>query len=123
MRARDAFRISPTGTNPFTVLGSLRADIRKPYFSTLPALELMDFNSGASANKVGIPGKTPVGGWYTVSLNSTGLKNINKLGTTQLRLYFSLDDNNNHVADYVSFFSGDAGGADAPTLTVYYTVP
>ncbi len=43
----------PVHTNPFTVLGSLLVDVRKPSFGTSPALQLADFNAVASAARVG----------------------------------------------------------------------
>jgi hypothetical protein len=45
---------------------------------------------------------------------------VNKTGTTQIRLRFSLDDNNDHKANYVSMYSGNAGSASQPRLIVYY---
>jgi hypothetical protein len=78
---------SAVGINPFTVLGILYADIRKGYFSTSPALELADFNTAATASKIGSFGKTPISGWYTATLNATGRTDINKTSLTQLRLY------------------------------------
>ena len=32
---------------------------------------------------------------------------INKLGRTQIRLRFGVDDNNDNAADYMKFLSGD----------------
>jgi hypothetical protein len=55
-----------------------------------------------------------------VTLNAAGLTNVNKTGLTQFRLYFSLDDNNNHVADFMQFFSGNAPIASRPVLSVIY---
>ncbi len=114
---------APIGTNPFSVLGSLLVDIRKPFFGTTGALQLGDFNAAASAARVGAFNKTPSAGWYSVALNSAGLSNINKSGPTQLRLYFSLDDNNNHLSDLMNFFSGSAPAANRPALVITYYVP
>ncbi|HTP00348.1 MAG TPA: hypothetical protein VMJ64_03170, partial [Anaerolineales bacterium] len=114
---------TPKGANPFAALGSLRVDIRKPYFGTTAALQLPDFNTEPSAAAVGTFGKSPSAGWYSAALNAAGLTNINKTGSTQLRLYFSLDDNNNHAADYKQFFSGNAIAANRPVLSIVYSLP
>jgi hypothetical protein len=43
---------------------------------------------------------------------------------TQLRLGFLVDDNNNSVADYLAFYSGDAtNAAYKPVLLVTYYIP
>ena len=112
---------TPVGTNPFNILGSLFTDIRKGFFGAAP-LQLTDFQAVASANKVGFFNKIPSAGWYTNTLNATGNSNINKLGLTQFRLYFAKDDNNNHVADFKKFLSGNSS-VGAPTLTITYTLP
>ncbi|MGC1378808.1 MAG: DNRLRE domain-containing protein [Anaerolineales bacterium] len=110
------------GKNPFSVLGSLWADIRQGFFGSASTLQLGDFNAVASAVKVGAFNKTPVGGWYTDTLNAAGLLKVNKTGLTQLRLYFATDDNNNHIADYMKFFSGN-NPANKPVLVITYVMP
>jgi serine protease len=112
---------APVGSNPFSVLGNLFTDIRKGTFGAI-ALQLTDFQVAASASRVGFFNKTPSAGWYTNTLNATGLANINKFGPTQFRIYFAKDDNNNHVADYMRFLSGNAA-TGKPTLTITYAVP
>jgi plastocyanin len=111
----------PVGSNPFNVLGSLWADIRQGPFGTA-VLQLGDFNTPASATKVGAFNKIPANGWYTDTLTAAGLGKVNKLGLTQLRLYFATDDNNNHRADYMKFFSGN-NTINKPVLVITYTVP
>jgi hypothetical protein len=113
---------SAVGSNPFSILGSLYADIRKGYFGSSSSLQLIDFNAAASASKVGTFGATPVSGWYSATLNSSGRSNINKTSLTQFRLYFSKDDNDNNMADYMKFFSGDASSGK-PQLIITYTLP
>ena len=81
---------------------------------------MTDFNAAPSAAKVGIFNETPSSGWYSVTLNAAGLTGINKAGTTQFRLYFSLDDNNNHLANVLHFFSGNAPTASRPQLVITY---
>jgi hypothetical protein len=114
----------PTGTNPFSVLGGLLVDIRKPYFGTTGGLQLGDFGAVASAWKVETFGAAPAAGWYSVTLNAAGRSNINKYGITQFRLRFARDDNDNRRADYMKFYSGDArASAYRPLLLIQYTVP
>jgi hypothetical protein len=113
---------SAVGSNPFSILDSLYADIRKGYFGSSSSLQLADFNAAATASKVGAFGTTPVSGWYSATLNSTGRSNINKTSLTQFRLFFNLDDNDNNVADYMKFVSGDAS-SNKPQLIIKYTLP
>jgi hypothetical protein len=109
------------GKNPFNVFGKLLVDIRNGWFGSTAALQLSDFNGAASALKVGNFSKTPVAGWYSAPLNIVGLNNINKTGLTQLRLHFTLDDNNDHRANYLKFVSGNATSGQ-PVLVITYIV-
>jgi len=111
----------PVGKNPFAVLGKLKADIRKGWFGTSSKLVLSDFQAKPTAASVGIFGKVPSGGWYTAPLNAKGRAKINKTGLTQFRLYFSIDDNNDTVADYMKFLSGNSG-TGKPELIINYTL-
>jgi len=50
-----------------------------------------------------------------------GLAAINKTGTTQLRVYFNLDDDNDRIADYIGYYSGESStSANRPQLVVTY---
>ena len=67
----------------------------------------------------GPEGPTPVG-TYRASLAAAALGSVSRTAITQLRLRFTLDDNNDHGADYISFWSGNAGTAsNRPLLWVY----
>ena len=112
---------TPVGTDPFTILGSVWADMRTGNFGTA-ALELTDFNATASAPGVGAFNSTPSNGFYTLTLNATGRSTINLLGRTQFRLRFGIDDNNDNAADYMKFLSGDFTSSQ-PELTITYIVP
>lgn len=114
---------TPTGKNPFSVLGSLWADIRQGPFSGNSGLQLSDFKASASANKVGAFSSTPSSGWYTTVLNATGLSRINTTGLTQFRLRFAKDDNNNWSADFLKFISGNGTASGRPQLIITYTIP
>ena len=112
------------GTNPFTTHQGLLVDIRKPYFGTALGLAASDFQALASKSSVGTFGTTPSAGWYSVTLNSTARPYINKTGTTQFRLRFKLDDNDDLGADYVMFYSGNwSTVTDCPLLVIQYYIP
>jgi len=115
---------SLVGTNPFTTHQGLLVDIRKPFFGAGIGLAAADFQATADKNSVGTFGSTPSAGWYSVTLNSTAFSYINKTGTTQFRLRFKLDDNNDNLANTMKFFSGNAGtSTDRPLLIINYYVP
>jgi len=114
------------GGNMFTptkTLGSLLMDIRQPYFGTNANLVVADFQSAPSRNAVGVVGNIPSTGWRTVTLKNTAYPYINLTGTTQFRLRFQKDDNDDLGNDYLKIFSGDAPAASRPQLIVEYYVP
>jgi len=112
------------GTNPFATHQGLIVDIRKPFFGTALALVAGDFQAVAGKSAVGTFGSSPQAGWYSVNLNSPAYTYVNKTGTTQFRLRFTLDDNDDLADDYVMFYSGDwTSVADRPRLVVYYNIP
>jgi len=111
------------GVDPFTTNGSLLADIRKPFFGASAGLAVGDFQAAATAVGSAIFGATPLGGWYSAPLYSPARPLINRTGTTQFRLAFTLDDNNDSLANSLSFYSGDAPAADRPVLIIDYYLP
>jgi hypothetical protein len=111
------------GTNPFTTHGGLKVDIRRPYFGSTAALASNDFQIKADKMAIGTFGSTLFNGWYEATLNSAAFPYINLAGTTQIRLRFAKDDNNDHGADYARFFSGNAPSENRPVLVITYTVP
>ena len=112
---------TPVGTDPFTILGSVWADIRTGTFGA-GALELADFNAAASVNAAGAFNSTPVSNVYSLTMNAAARNAINKLGRTQIRLRFGVDDNNDNAADYMKFLSGDFTSGQ-PQLVITYTIP
>ncbi len=55
------------------------------------------------------------------TLNAAGLGAIDKTGTTQFRVYFSLDDNDDYGSDYLGYYSGGSSTPDhRPQLVVTY---
>jgi hypothetical protein len=113
-----------TGTDPFTTHGNLLLDIRNSAFGNNLALQTTDFSAAASQGA--IQEQVPAIGlnnWYTVNLNSTNLSFISKIGTTQFRLLFSKDDNDDLGADYLKFFTGNSTAANQPQLIITYYLP
>lgn len=116
------------GSNPFTTLGNLIADIQKGYFGN-SALEVGDFQATASRRKIGKFTTTNAApGWYSLLLRGGDyiyFSSINPVSVTQFRLYFSKDDNDNRVEDYIKFYSGDTSVATAnrPILIINYVLP
>jgi hypothetical protein len=111
-----------SGTNPFTILGELQVDMRAISFGT-DALALSDFKSAAGKNNVAAFGAIPVSNWYSAILNDDGKVYMNRTGTTQFRLYFTTDDNNNNRNDFLKLYSGNADVANRPQLVIEYYLP
>lgn len=112
------------GTNPFTTHGTLQGDIRSLFLGTSASLQAGDFQVASSKPAVLPFGATPTGNWYSAVLSSAALSFVSRTGTTQFRLRFTLDDNNDLGADYMSFYTGnDTTVANRPQLVVKYYVP
>jgi hypothetical protein len=111
------------GTDPFTTLGNLLVDMRKPSFGTID-LAVGDFQATAGRIEVAAFDPTPVNNWFSALINSSGRVYMNRTGTTQFRLSFAVDANDNYVSDYIKFYSGNhANAAVWPTLLIEYYVP
>mgnify|MGYP001258110789 CR=1 FL=1 len=112
------------GTDPFTILGGLKVDIRKPYFGATVDLDINDFESTAGRSGAGTFKATPKNNWYFAVIGSAGYPYISLIDSTQFRLRFATGDNDDSGADYMRFFSGDYATASVrPTLVVEYYVP
>ena len=111
------------GTNPMKTHNGLVVDIKKYKFSTLPALQINDFQAKANKLKVGkFPNKL-YSGWYKAALYQAAYPYINLKGRTQLRLRFLLDDNDDSSADILKLYSGNSILANRPQLIVTYYIP
>jgi hypothetical protein len=112
------------GGNPLATFQGFMVDIKNGFFGTT-ALEAGDFQAAANQT-LGPFSPAPVSGWYSLDLTS-GKAFVNKLssnsGFTQIRLRFKLNNNNNHIANYLSLFSGNAPLASQPQLIIQYYVP
>ncbi len=119
--------VMPRGTNPFDLLGGLMIDVRNGFFGPSLLLQAVDFQAAPTRITVGPFKPTPVGARYTITLPTTAYAYINKMirsgGVTQLRLRFRLGDNNNDVANLISFYSGNARAAYRPVLIITYHLP
>jgi hypothetical protein len=119
---------SVAGTNPFTTHRYMWIDIRQGAFGSfgpfsIGALQVSDFQAPASAYGVGAIQNNPVGNWYWSTLDAKAFPFINLKGSTQFRLGFLLDDNDDMSEDTISFYSGNFSGMiDRPTLLVEYYI-
>jgi VCBS repeat-containing protein len=113
------------GTNPFATHGKLLVDIRKSKFGSTASLELGDFEAAAGITSAAVVSPTPNSeGYYIAHLRPAAFAQVNVMGWTQLRLRFFKDDNDDHGADYVAFFSGNAANAAyRPILEIVYYIP
>lgn len=110
------------GSNPFSSLGDLSVDIRSGGFSGNAALELTDFSAAGSKNYVAKYTGAPTT-WNSAIVNAIGYPYVNRTGGTQFRLRFATDDNDNNVANYIRFASGNAITTSRPQLVITYYVP
>ncbi len=111
-----------TGTNPFTTHGACRVDVQTGGFGGDVALAASDFEATATAVAVATLSNAPSNGdWSEGTLDAAGLAAIDLAGTTQLRVYFDLDDNDDNGNDYIGYYSGDDGNpGNRPQLVVTY---
>lgn len=110
------------GGNMFTPnkpLGNLLVDITQPCFGSNANLAINDFQA-TPQNDVGTLDLVSGTGWYTITLVDASFPSINLEGTTQLRLRFTKDDNNDMSADYLKIYSGNTGAASRPQLIIEY---
>lgn len=112
-----------TGVNPMGTHGFVVFDIVSPSFGGI-SLAKTDFEATADLKIAGTMSKAPSGGYYRGALSKTGLTFINAGSTTQIRLRFQIDDNNNHVQDSILFYSGnEVNTSYRPVLEVIYYIP
>ncbi len=116
-------RGAQSGLDPFIELGTCNIDIAKPSFGAV-ALEDSDWQAAGDAVAVAtFPADPGSGNPMTSSdFNSAGLANINKNGTTQLKVYFTDLNNGDTVSDYRGFYSGEAVQAKQPKLIIQCSV-
>jgi len=120
-------QLAIVGSNPYATHGTLRADIKNGFFSNNPQLVQSDFGAASSMNNAGyfkfVPSSLayPI---YRATLKADALQYLNLTGSTQFRLRFGLDDDNDNTGDYIKIFCGDMDVPfNRPVLRVYYYLP
>jgi Zn-dependent metalloprotease len=116
------------GGDPFSTLNGLLIDTKGGFFGSAAGLQLADFQAPAGLSGTVPSNPTVNGASYSMDLEKGAGSYVNLTtaggGLTQLRLHFQLDDNNNALANYISFWSGNSTAvANRPTLVVTYYLP
>lgn len=108
------------GINPFDFSKYLIVHIKTGKFSNSVMLQSSDFQAPATIfYSIAHFGNPCPDKWLTKNV----MPLLDLTGTTQYRLRFLTDDNNNGQADYIRFYSGDISRwAYRPSLTVTYYV-
>lgn len=114
---------SLVGTDPFATHGKLLVDIHKFRFGSSPALLNEDFLAAANQAAAASLAGSPVNGWLTAGIASSGLPYINSKGITQFRLRFSKGDNDDFNEDFYGIYSGHTASTNQPKLIIQYYVP
>ena len=111
-----------SGTSPFTTHGTCWVDVANGGFSGSTTLATADFQAAATAvQAASLSNAASNGSWSEGTLNASGLAAVTKTGTTQMRVYFNLDDNDDTGNDYLGYYSGDnSTSANRPQLVVTY---
>ncbi len=115
-------RGTSSGTNPFTTHYTCWADVQTGGLSGSTALQTGDFQAAATAvQAASLSNAASNGTWSEGTLNAAGLAAISKTGTTQIRVRFNLDDNDDGGNDYIGYYSGESStAANRPQLVVTY---
>jgi len=115
---------STIGSDPYATHGVVWADIKDGFFSGNPGLVRSDFGAASSMNNAGLFSLYPSALAYPVyrtTLKSDALQYLNEAGSTQFRLRFGIDDDNDNTADYLKIFCGDMPVPfNRPNLRVWY---
>jgi len=111
------------GSDPFGTHGALLSEIRNGTFSNNAILQRGDFSAAATPGSVRDMFVELPSDWYGAELRNANLMLVNRAGSTQFRLFFSKDDNEDLSADFVKLYSGNALSATVPQLIVTYYVP
>ncbi len=110
-------RKSITGGDPFTTHGQLVLDLKKGKFG-LAKLEASDFEAQATNTRAATFTRPFANGQYALAqLPSSFFSSIHLTGKTQVRMYFTTDDDDDNIADYMTFNSGNATSSQ-PVLEV-----
>ncbi len=112
-----------SGTSPFTTHGPCVADISNGGFGGATAFAIADWQAAATAiNVATMSAPASNGSASTGTLSAAGRAAVSKTGVTQLRVYCTLDDNDDLGFDYIGFYPGEnTTNTNKPQLTVTYT--
>jgi uncharacterized delta-60 repeat protein len=109
-------------TEMFFSHGLLFAEMKNGIFGRSP-LENTDFQAVAHPKRsVGTFASVSEPGWYELMLNPANYKYVNPKGATQFRIRYTKDDDNDKIADFISFYSGD-DSTNPPQLIIEYIMP
>ncbi len=112
------------GINPVTTHGDLLLQIKNGFFGANARLKKNDFESLANDLQAGtLLEDSLLLGNYSGAIHDIDYSNINHTGTTQFRLAFASDDNDNGVADQLIFHGDTSARADRPVLQVTWVEP
>jgi hypothetical protein len=114
------------GTNPFGTYGQCLVDVADlGGFGGNPALAAGDFEAPAAVVAAAALTNAPSNNsWSEGNLDANGLAAIDTAGTTQLRVYFELDDNDDGGNDYIGYYAANNGtAANRPQLVIDYLPP
>ncbi len=115
---------SITAEDPFIKHALIAMDIRKPVFGAGAGLALEDFKASAGLLNAGWVKSAAVAGVYTGVFGAAAFPAVNLVGTTQIRLRFAVDDDNDRITDRLSFYSGNSTStAFRPILRITYHLP
>jgi hypothetical protein len=100
-----------------TNLGAITVDIKNGYFGSTDTLKAEDFQAASSATNVATLTPYPAanGDYSSGSLNAAGRAQINKTGATQMKIRFTLDDDNDSTGDYLNIY--DTGSLPSLAIT------
>ena len=113
------------GQNPLNWTTGLLFDIRRGPFNGNAALEVADFQAPPTSYSEAWFNKYGIYNWLNATVTSASgggdFVDINRRGVTQMRLRFAKETNNNNVAEYRTFFSGNS--VYKPVMWITYYVP
>jgi hypothetical protein len=117
---------NPADTDIFETHDNILVDVQdgaigKWLFFPYRGLQNRDFHAPVCEQAGASIQNSPLDGWYWVMLDEMALNCINLKGSTQMRLSFAIDDDNDQSEDLLRFYSGDAEDpANRPYLIVVY---
>lgn len=104
-------------------LDILLLDMGGPLIGSSPAVEPSDYDLAMAANlNVATSFPIPGGNGHTVfaEIGSPAFTSISRTGLTQFRVRFANESDDDNGADFISFYSGEAGSTVRPELIVEF---